>query len=264
MRFDYKNISIGFLLLVFCIPAVWAQDTTLFKAESFITRNGELPYRILMPKRYNPEIKYPLLIFLHGSGERGNDNELQLTHGASLFASDSIREKYPAIVVFPQCPAEGYWVNRQYDRTEEGVEILFPRAITPSDEQRMLEELLKELKKTLPVDEDRIYVGGLSMGAMGTFELVRRNPREFAAAFAICGGANPAIAGKLKRLPWWIFHGDADQVVPLRYSEQLVESMRRLDIDVQFTVYPGVGHDSWTQSFANPQLLEWLFAQSKE
>ena len=243
---------------------ITAQDLSVFKEESLISRKGELPYRIMMPKRYNPDIKYPLLIFLHGSGERGSDNQAQLKHGASLFASDSIREKYPAIVVFPQCEEDGYWVKLKYDLLDEGVDILFPRAIVAWKEQAMLEDLLKELKKSLPVDEDRIYIGGLSMGAMGTFELVRRNPREFAAAFAICGGANPAIAGKLKRLPWWIFHGDADQVVPIRYSRQLVESMRRQDIDVKFTTYPGVGHDSWTPTFANPELLEWLFAQVKD
>lgn len=118
--------------------------------------------------------------------------------------------------------------------------------------------------ETLPVDEDRIYIGGLSMGAMGTFELVRRNPRRFAAAFAICGGANPAITRKLKRLPWWIFHGDADQVVPVRYSQAMVDAMKRQDIPVKFTVYPGVGHDSWTPTFKNPELLPWLFSQAKE
>ena len=260
-----KNLSLllVFVGLVFTSSAL-AQDLSVYEKQTFFNRKGEMPYRIMMPKFYNPEIKYPLLIFLHGSGERGNDNEAQLTHGASLFASDSIRDKFPAVVVFPQCPTEGYWVNSDYQVTDEGVQITFPRSITARKEQSLLEGLIKELIKTHAIDEDRIYIGGLSMGAMGTFELVRRNPKLFAAAFAICGGANPAIAGKLDRLPWWIFHGEDDQVVPLLYSEQMVESMRRIDIDVQFTTYPGVGHDSWTPAFADPELLHWLFEQSKD
>ena len=241
-----------------------AQGLELSKKETYISKNGELPYRIMLPKHYNPEISYPMLVFLHGSGERGNDNTSQLKHGGAFFASDSIRTKFPAIVVFPQCSAQGYWVNRDYNQTPEGVTIDFPRRNTYRLEQTLLEGLIKALLKNYPVDKDRLYIGGLSMGAMGTFELVRRNPKLFAAAFAICGGANPAIAGKLDRLPWWIFHGDADQVVPIRYSEKMVEALKRLDADVQFTVYPGVDHDSWTPTFANPDLLHWLFAQTKE
>ena len=152
----------------------------------------------------------------------------------------------------------------EYLQTPEGVTITYPRGNTLKMEQDLLEGLLKDLQKNYNLDKNRIYIGGLSMGAMGTFELVRRNPRTFAAAFAICGGANPAIAGKIDRQPWWIFHGDADQVVPIKYSQQMVDALKRIDADVQFTVYPDVGHDSWTATFANPELLSWLFAQSKE
>lgn len=249
--------------LVLCCPVI-GQNLDSFEEAIFTGKQGELPYRIQMPKHYNPDIKYPLLLFLHGSGERGSDNKMQLKHGGTLFANDSVRSRHAAIVVFPQCPEEKSWANAVYFRDGDQGGFAFPRAKQPNAQQKLLEGLLDELIEKLPVNEDRIYIGGLSMGAMGTYELVRRNPRKFAAAFAICGGANPAIAGKLKRLPWWIFHGTADKVVPIRYNEQLVESMRRQDISVMFTKYPDVGHDSWTQTFANPELLDWLFAQSKE
>ena len=254
-----------FTLVLFVISgSIIAQDLDRYEKQTYVGRDGELPYRILLPKHYNPDIAYPLVLFLHGSGERGSDNSAQLKHGGALFASDAVRDDYPAIVVFPQCPIDGYWANMEYLQTPEGLTITYPRGNTLKMEQDLLEGLLKDLQKNYTVDKNRIYIGGLSMGAMGTFELVRRNPRTFAAAFAICGGANPAIAGKIDRQPWWIFHGDADQVVPIKYSQQMVDALKRIDADVQFTVYPDVVHDSWTATFANPELLSWLFAQSKE
>lgn len=108
-----------------------------------------------------------------------------------------------------------------------------------------------------------MYVGGLSMGGFGTFELVRRNPKLFAAAFPICGGANPITAKKMKHLDWWVFHGEADKVVPPRYSTQMVDAMKKDGLSVKYSLYPGVGHNSWDNAFAEPELLPWLFSKSK-
>ena len=123
--------------------------------------------------------------------------------------------------------------------------------------------MLRSLKKKYRIDKKRIYLGGLSMGAMGTFELVYRNPRKFAAAFAICGGANPKIARKLRRPVWRIDHGEADQVVPIVLSENMVSALEEKKAKVLFNRYPGVNHNSWDNVFADPSFLPWLFAQSK-
>jgi predicted peptidase len=114
-----------------------------------------------------------------------------------------------------------------------------------------------------PVDDERVYVGGLSMGGMGTFELVRRMPKTFAAAFPICGGANPATAKKMDDVDWWIFHGAKDDVVPPRHSEVMVKALKKEGANVKFTLYPNANHNSWDPAFTEPELLSWLFSKKK-
>nr|WP_299345221.1 alpha/beta hydrolase-fold protein [Allomuricauda sp.] len=240
-----------------------AQDKSAFQKKTFQKEEGALPYRLLLPKDFDSNKKYPLVLFLHGSGERGNDNESQLVHGSSLFLKEEIRENYPAIVVFPQCAAGSSWAKLDVEGEFPNREFIFYIDAEPTPDMLLLEGLLKELKKTYRLKKNQIYVGGLSMGGMGTFELVRRNPKMFAAAFPICGGANPEISKRLKRPEWWVFHGDADEVVPEKYSANMVNAMKELGIQVKYTVYEGVGHNSWDNAFAEPELLSWLFSQSR-
>ncbi len=254
---------INLALLFLFSSSMQAQDLSSYQKKTFEKDGGTMPYRILLPKDYNPSEKYPLILFLHGSGERGNDNEAQLVHGSNLFLKEEVRNNYKAIVVFPQCKAQSSWAKIDVEGDFPNREFVFYEDAEATKDMLLLEGLLKYLKKTYKLDKNRMYVGGLSMGGMGTFELVRRNPKIFAAALPICGGANPEISKKLKKPHWWVFHGDDDQVVPEKYSSQMVDAMKANGIDVKYSVYPGVGHNSWDNAFAEPELLSWLFSKSK-
>lgn len=224
------------------------------------------PYRLLLPVDFDIHKKYPLILFLHGAGERGNDNEKQLLHGGSLFLTDSIREKYPAIVVFPQCASNGFWADMgsHYDSAAKKRVIEFKVDGKPNREMNLLLGLFKSLEKNYSLDKKKIYVGGLSMGGMGTFEMVRRKPKTFAAAFAICGGANPATAKKMTNTAWWIFHGLKDPVVDPQFSKDMAEALIKAGADVKLTLYPEDGHNSWDDAFKEPDLFEWLFSHRKK
>ena len=198
-----KKLLTLFLLIVVFTGAS-AQDKSAYEKRWFIQGPDTLPYRLLLPKNYDAAKEYPLILFLHGSGERGSDNEAQLVHGWSLFLRDSIREKYPAIVVFPQCPSNSFWSNVQflYDSVTKNRSFKFLEKGEPTVAMKLLLKLVDKLEDDYRLDDDRYYVGGLSMGGMGTFEMVRRKPKMFAAAFPICGGANTATAKKMARPDW--------------------------------------------------------------
>lgn len=223
-----------------------------------------MPYRILLPKDYNPKKAYPLIVFLHGSGERGKDNELQLVHGADLFLKHEVRERYPAIVVFPQCPKESAWSNVGAKQGGKNLRFVFQEKGKPTYAMSALQKLVRTLLRNYTVDRERIYIGGLSMGGMGTFEMVRRNPKTFAAAFPICGGAHPDTAAKLTGPAWWVFHGDQDGAVHHSYSQLMATALKTAGAEVKFSLYPGVGHNSWDNAFQEADLLPWMFAKSKK
>ncbi len=238
-----------------------AQETPLFKKEVFEMNSATMPYRILFPEDYDTHKKYPLILVLHGSGERGNDNEIQLVHGSDLFLKN--RDMYRAIVVFPQCSANSSWASISVNNQGNGREFVFYEKAEPTKDMLLLEGLLKYLKKTYAINKRKMYVGGLSMGGFGTFEIVRRNPKLFAAAFPICGGANTAIANRIKNVKWWVFHGADDKVVPPKYSTAMVNALKAVNADIHYSLYPGVGHNSWENAFSEPELLPWLFSFKK-
>ncbi|KQC29604.1 alpha/beta hydrolase-fold protein [Flagellimonas eckloniae] len=240
-----------------------AQDLSVYKKKVFVKNGDKMPYRIVFPKDYNPKEKYPLLFVLHGSGERGDDNESQLVHGSDLFLKEEVRNNHRAIVVFPQCAAGSSWAKVDVKGDIPNRKFVFYEDSEPTKDMLLLEGLIKDIRKTYRIDKNRIYVGGLSMGGMGTFELVRRNPKLFAAAFPICGGANPKISKKLSNLDWWVFHGEADNVVPEKLSATMVKAMQDIGINVKYSVYPEVGHNSWDNAFSEPELLTWLFSKSR-
>lgn len=249
--------------ILFLNTSITAQDLSTYEKKLFEQDGKVMPYRMLLPKDFDEQKEYPLILILHGSGERGNDNESQLTHGSSLFLKDEVRHKYPAIVVFPQCAANSSWARVDSEGDWGNRKFTFYKKAQPTDDMLLLEGLMKSLKKKYSIEKNQIYVGGLSMGGMGTFELVRRNPKIFAAAFPICGGANPVIANKIKRIRWWVFHGEADKVVPSKYSTQMVNALQRAGSDVTYSLYPNVEHNSWDNAFAEEELLPWLFSISK-
>ena len=250
-----------FLLVLIGTATIFSQE---FKEELLVHQNDTLPYRILLPKNYNSQKSYPLLIFLHGAGERGNDNKSQLVHGSFLFKSKDFRKNHPAIVVFPQCPEKSSWANvkRNYEMSA-GQKFDFFKKIYENRQLIMVEKLLDLIQKKYDIDETRRYVGGLSMGGMGTFELVARNPDYFAAAFPICGGGNPHWSNLLKRTPFWIFHGEDDGVVSVDFSRKMYEALSKEKASVRLTIYPKVNHNSWDNSFAEPDLMHWLFSNKR-
>lgn len=259
--------KIPFLLLFISISfIVHAQDYSLYLKKWLVQGQDTMPYRLLLPENYDPAKKYPIVFFLHGSGERGSDNEKQLAHGASLFIDSNNRKKFPAIIVFPQCSKYGYWSNvlRHFDDDLKGkYSFFFLQDVAPTKDMVLLSELVHYILAMYPVNSKQVYVGGLSMGGMGTFELVRRNPGLFAAAFAICGGAHPATAKQLKTTKWWIFHGGNDDIVDPSFSKRMVNALQKEKNPVKFSFYPTANHNSWDNAFAEPQLLSWLFGQRR-
>ena len=253
-----------FFFFVITATAVHAQDYSLYQKKWLVQGSDTMPYRILLPVNFDATKTYPVVFFLHGSGERGKDNEAQLIHGAKLFLKEDIRRSYPAIVIFPQCSASGYWANviRSFDVSKK-IGYTFLTGGEPTTDMRLLQLLIGTIMESYPVNKDQVYVGGLSMGGMGTYELVRRSPGLFAAAFPICGGANPATASAMKRVAWWIFHGAKDDEVYPAFSEKMFAAFKNEHANVRFTLYPEANHNSWDNTFAEPGLLSWLFAQHK-
>lgn len=240
-----------------------AQDS-LFQKKYFVWNKDTMPYRILLPVNYDPQKVYPLVVFLHGSGERGNDNQAQLVHGAKLFLADSNRNRFPAIVVFPQCSANSYWSNVRINQSDSSRTFNFLIGGKPTVAMILLERLLTDIPQQYKISKKQRYIGGLSMGGMGTLELINRHPSMFAGAFSICGGANVQTAKNLKNTPIWFFHGAKDNVVPVHYSVDLAEALLKLDAKVKIKVYPNDNHNSWDNTFAEPDLLPWLFAQRRK
>jgi predicted peptidase len=251
-----------FLLLAVCLITLQhiaiAQNTASFSKEVFINGSDTLLYRMLLPENFDASKKYPVVVFLHGAGERGNDNEAQLTHGSKLFLNEQVRKDFPAVVIFPQCPTNDFWAN-----ILSGNRFEFQKGGKPFKSMKALLGLVDDLRSRSYADKDRFYAGGLSMGGMGTLELLRRKPKVFAAAIAICGGDNIANAKKYKRVPLWFFHGAKDTVVPPAASEVVVAELQRLKADVKLTIYPEATHNSWDKAFAEPELLPWLFSHKK-
>ena len=260
-----KKICLVFIGLLFITGNLYSQDKSLYQKHWFMHGKDTLPYRLLLPKNYDASKEYPFILFLHGAGERGNDNEAQLMHGWKLFLQDNVRDSFPAIVVFPQCPANSYWSNVEfrYDSISKQRSFHFPAKGEPTTAMKMLIELFDELEDNYKLDDDRYYIGGLSMGGMGTFELVRRKPSTFAAAFPICGGGNTSTAKKLRKTSWWIFHGQKDNVVPPELSIEMAEALKKRKAEVKLTIYPEANHNSWDPAFAEKDLIPWLFSKER-
>ncbi|MFD2516470.1 carboxylesterase family protein [Salinimicrobium flavum] len=254
-------LILAFLTLQFSAEA---QDNELFKRKELVSEGDTLRYRILYPEDFSEAEKYPLVFVLHGAGERGRDNEAQLTHGSSLFLKDTLRKKFPAIVVFPQVEAEDYWARVEVNRDTVPQQFNFKNTGKPTKAMRLLMKLSDDLAAEKFTDKNRIYIGGLSMGGMGTYEIIYRKPDFFAAAFAICGGADPAIVEKYpKEFPIWIFHGEKDDVVPPEWSKTMAREINTHGGNAKLSLYPNDNHNSWDSAFSEPYLLPWLFSNQK-
>jgi len=261
-----KKIGLLFVLIMLAILQIFGQqaDMNLFYKKGFRQGENILPYRVLYPEGYKKgdKKKYPLIIFLHGRGESGLDNESQLKHGASLFLNPETREKYPAIVIFPQCPDEDSWAA--YTRDTVTGKFSMPFNPKQTEASQAVQSLIKYYLKNEPVDSKRVYIMGLSMGGMGTLDMVARNPKMFAAAISICGAIEPTRLKKLKKMPIRFYHGSNDLVVPVSFSRDAYYELKAAGSSVtEMIEYPGVGHDSWDYAFGSADFLSWLFSFKK-
>ncbi len=258
------------ILIIIPLVSLWlnsyTQDYNQYQKKEYLYAEGKvLPYRILYPVAYDKSIKYPLVIFLHGAGERGNDNEKQLIHGASLFTNAETRKNFPAIVVFPQCPQESFWSSVGIDRNQSPVRFQFNYDNAITWPLAAVEKLTTQLLATESVDKKRCYIAGLSMGGMGTFELVYRFPKLFAAAMPICGGGdNIRYDERIKKTSFWVFHGDADAVVSVNESRVMVEKLKSIKAKVIYTEYKNVNHNSWDNAFAESEFINWMFSKKRK
>jgi predicted peptidase len=256
------------LLLLLVTSGVLAQKAIPFERylkKKFDYEKNVLPYRILYPDNYDKNTKYPLVLFLHGAGLRGNDNEQQLMHGAGLFLTEKNQKKYPAIVVVPQCPADLSWSSMNIDRSRFRVKLTFDYTAPATWPLKAANELVKGIADTAGVDKSRIYITGFSMGGMGTFESIFRYPDLYTAALPICGGGDAkAYDNRIKNTSFWIFHGADDAMVDVKLSREMVARLKALKIPVKYTEYPGVNHNSWDNAFADPNYLRWMFMQKRE
>ena len=241
-----------------------AQNAGHYLEQHFVAGKDSLPYRILFPENFDESKKYPVLFFLHGAGERGKDNKAQLVYGSKLFLQDEMRQKFPAIIIFPQCSAESYWSNVKVETVNGARDFQFQKGGKPTLAMKLLLKLVEDFKDKKFTDTDRMYVGGLSMGGMGTLEVLRRERNTFAVAFSICGGDNISHVKKYRKVPLWLFHGGKDDVVPPENSEKVVAALKSLGANVKYSFYPEANHNSWDQAFAEPDFLPWLFSFRKK
>lgn len=197
-------------------------------------------YKIYYPASYadQPEKEWPLILFLHGAGERGSNLELLKRQGLPKYLED--KEDFPFVVAYPQCPARSYW--------------------QVSALSLWLQEVLAEVR----ADASRIYLTGISMGGYGTWHWAAANPETFAAILPICGGGEPSDALKLIRMPIWAFHGAKDDIVPVEETLDMVEALKAVGGNVELTIYPTLKHDSWTETYNNTKIYDWFLEHQKK
>lgn len=259
-----RHAVIALLFLAFFASGLKAQQGSEYEKQVFVSGSDSLPYRLLMPEGFDASRKYPLLLFLHGAGERGSDNEKQLTHGSTLFTEPLNRGAFPAVILMPQCPADSYWAQVSIDRTNYPIGLDFQYEKGPTRPLEMVMALVNQYLETPYIDTQRVYVMGLSMGGMGTFEILYRMPGVFAAAIPICGAGVPeAAATYAAQTPLWVFHGALDQVVAPRQSVEMVDALLKAGARPAFTLYDNYNHNSWDGAFSEPGLLRWLFSHRK-
>ncbi len=212
--------------------------------EKDITMHMKLKYLLYLPQEYPASNQdWPLVLFLHGAGERGDDLNKVKIHGPAMLVAKQ-NKQFPFILVSPQCPEEGWWSSDVQIAT--------------------LDALLDDIVARYRVDTNRIYVTGLSMGGYGTWRLAAKYPNRFAAIAPICGDGNPKDAAVLAHIPAWVFHGAKDDVVPVDKSETMVEALQAVNAhEVKFTIYPEAGQDSWTETYNNPELYDWLLTHTR-
>jgi len=237
-----KKLIISIMFLNCALLAGEQQALKLPESISSQTTYLNSQFLLHLPATKKSDQKWPVIVFLHGRGERGNNIQKVKSHGPPKVVEKD--KNFPFMVLSPQClkgnDGKGWWKTKDLDL------------------------LLDYVKKHYPVDEKRIYLTGLSMGGFGTWAWAAEKPETFAAIAPICGGGNPLNAKRLSKLPIWVFHGDKDKVVPITLSQLMVTALKAEGAKIDFTIYPNVGHNSWSKTYANPKLYEWFMEHQKK
>jgi predicted peptidase len=228
-----------------------------------------MPYRLFVPEMVEEGKTYPLVLFLHGGGERGDDNEKQITanQGPTIWAKPEEQEQRPCFVLAPQARNVhdgGFGITRNAEN-----KISLARVFEVSPDSEMAMKVLKQVMSEYPVDASRVYTTGLSQGGYGTWDLNLKYPDVFAAMVPICGGGDPALAANIVEKPIWAFHAAADFVIPVSHSRNIIQALRNLGGNPHYTEYPvdayiwPIAHFAWVPAYQSVKMREWLFNQKK-
>ncbi|OGQ79531.1 MAG: hypothetical protein A2289_05645 [Deltaproteobacteria bacterium RIFOXYA12_FULL_58_15] len=235
------------------------KNIVAFEQRKFVHNGSELRFFFAAPVKVaakaEEDVTYPVLLFLHSAGSRGARHGEHIAHITEFLRVASLQ--HPMYVVAPVVPRGELWATYGWS-TEHSV-----MQAEPTDNLLLTRQLLNQLQAELPIDTERIYVTGVSMGGYGTWEAVQRWPGDFAAAVPICGGGDPTRANTLVNMPIWAFHGIDDDVVPVAETRQMIEAIRRGGGEPRYTEYPAVNHAAWEPAYREPGLIEWLFTQRK-
>jgi predicted peptidase len=237
-------------ILAACLlePVSAGDDKPIFEKKVHTdAKKNKLPYRLLLPDNYDAKQTYPLILFLHGSGERGTDNDKQLVTGARDLATKKLRKNLPCFVVAPQCSGKeplDYWL--------------------PTVNSGLVLGMLKDLEKRYSIDPKRIYLTGISDGGWGVWRLLALYPDKFAAAVPICGRGNPGDAPTIAKTPVWIFHGAKDDIEPVKSSREMLTALKKAGGNPKYTEYPNEGHFCWGTVYRDPKMFLWMFAQKRK
>lgn len=253
-----RNVPLLLLLAAACAaPPSSGHAMTVFEASSVEVDGARYPFQLLHPAG-RPSGPEPLVVFLHGAGERGKDNSRQLTWLPLAMASDSFRERFPCWLLAVQCPEDEKWADVPWSEVMPS-----PLPKEPTRAVRAVLAAMERVQREHAVDPDRVYLTGLSMGGYGAWDLAARFPGRFAAVLPICGGGDETTAPRLAEVPIWAFHGAEDPGVPVGRTRSMIAAIRAAGGSPKFTEFPGVGHDSWTPAYRDPEVLDWLFAQRR-
>ena len=255
-----KLASVSALLTLLLLLPYFAACQSGVGADRFVIRrfvsasNESLRYLLFVPTHYDSRKMYPLVLWLHGGGARGDNPKTILSwgdqHGPLFFARPDNQSNHPCFILAPQCPAGKLWAD--------------PFSDQPLDQIRLVLEMLDSIEREFSIDSKRLYVIGISMGGFATWDIIARHPSRFAAAVPICGGGNPAKAPRMVKTAIWAFHGEKDDLVKVNESRVMIEAVERGGGKPKYTEYKGVGHNAWEKAFNEPGFLKWIFSRMKE
>jgi len=254
----FKIVMVLYLSIVGTV-FTYAQDFASKLHTNANITSYSMPYRLFIPSEYNANTSYPLVLFLHGAGERGADNDAQLNanRGATLWAETTNQDSYPCFVVAPQCPTTGKWVNTDWSLGSYSI-----TDIPMSTELKMVKDIIDTLETQYNIDASRLYITGLSMGGYGTWDFILRYPTMFKAAIPMCGAGDPSKASLISTLPLWVFHGNEDGAVPVSGSRDMVNAINALGFNNREPFYTEYNKDhvsAYETALAEPNLVSWLF-----